>query len=58
VHAGRDSLFDQLPLELSHGANDVHHQTAGWGAEVEVVTQGDKGDTVSAQVFDRRDQVL
>jgi hypothetical protein len=58
MHAGRDSLFDQLPLELSHGANDLHHQTAGWGGEVEVVSQGYEGHTVSARVLDRRDQVL
>ena len=51
-------VFDQLPLKPGHGAHDVHHQTSGWSAEVEVVTQGYEGHPVGAQVLDRRDQVL
>ncbi len=58
MHAGRDSLLDQLPLKLSHGANDVHHEPTGGRAEVKVVAQGDESYAVGAQVLDRRDQVL
>jgi hypothetical protein len=58
VHAGGDPLFDQLPLKLGHGADDVHHEAAGWRAEVKIVTQGDKGHAIGAEILDRRDQVL
>jgi hypothetical protein len=55
VHAGRDPLLDQLPFELGHGTNDVQHEASGRRAEVEIVSQGDKGHAISTQVLDRRD---
>jgi hypothetical protein len=41
--------FDQLPFELSHGADDVQHDPAGRCAEIKVVTQGDERHNVCAQ---------
>jgi len=31
----RSLIFNQLPLKLSQGANDVHHEAARRGAEVD-----------------------
>ena len=58
MHAGGYPFLDQLPLKLSHGANDVQHEPTGRGAEVEVVGQGYEGHPIGAEILDRRDQVL
>src|SRR5208337_4015201 len=42
---GPTRLLDQRPLEFSHGADDLKHQSAGRRTEVQVVPKTDEGHT-------------
>jgi hypothetical protein len=39
-------LLDQRTFTFSHRSNNLEHQSAGWGRQVQVVTNADKGYTV------------
>jgi hypothetical protein len=47
-----------LIVGLGHGRDDVEHQASGWGAEVEVVPQGDESDAKDFEVSNGIHEVL
>src|SRR5664279_1287753 len=52
-----DPLLDERSLELGHGANDLKHQAPGGCAEIEVVSEADKRDSVGTKVRKGVDQM-
>jgi hypothetical protein len=45
-----DPFLRQSPFELSHRPDDLEHQPARWGAQVEVVFEADECHTVGVEV--------
>jgi hypothetical protein len=43
-------FLNQRPLELRHGTDDLEHQPAGWGAQVQVVAEAHERHAIGAEI--------
>ena len=58
AQAGSDPFLNERPLKLRHGADDLEHEAPGRCAEIEVVAEAYKCDSIGAKLREGINQML
>ena len=55
---GPDTFLNERAFEFGHCTNNLEHEPTGWGGEIQIVTEADKGHAVRVKISERVDEVL